>query len=82
MTTYPACLGCTNLMRGSNQLAKDHPGTVRPGGYGYCLVCRTKQKRAEPIPLVVEERHFDLNQARTALNGWTTERNRRLGVVA
>lgn len=80
--TYPPCKTCGNLMRKSNQLAKDHPNTVRPGGFGHCLVCRTKQKRAEPIPLATEERFFDAEFAKNALSYWIKDRNRRLGVNA
>lgn len=81
MTTYRPCVGCGNLMRGHRQLARDHPGTVSPGGLGYCHVCRKEQRNAKPVPLVVEERHFDLALTITAYQGWIAERNQRLGVT-
>ena len=38
---YPVCGNddCLNIMRPRNSSAKDHPGTVAKGSFGYCNVC-------------------------------------------
>lgn len=79
---YPACITCGRPMRRARQLAKDHPGTVAFGGKGTCKVCRTQQLRAPHDPIKTEVNEFHLAVARTALNGFLAERNKRLGVTA
>lgn len=67
------CVRCGRPMRGHRNTIAEYPGTVEACGGGHCRVCWQVLKNGEVGPV------FDLEQARSALEGYLAERRKRLG---
>jgi hypothetical protein len=77
------CRACGHRMRPAGTKVADYPGTRKHATQGLCTPCRDREQRAIAKGLIPDiPPGFDINHARAALQGFITERNRRLGASA